>query len=129
MTALRGYGMNSHSYESDENVVGVPARYQSYHCPAGHITKLNFAQEADEIPNLWDCPKCGRVPTVTRPPPGVPRRPRTSTPLRPSPRTLAAGKTHWEMLLERRTEQELETLLAERLDVFRALLRHAALHR
>ena len=24
MTALRGYGMNSHSYESDENVVGVP---------------------------------------------------------------------------------------------------------
>jgi hypothetical protein len=121
MTALRGYGMNSHSYESDENVTGVPSRSQTYHCPAGHITRLNFAEEADEIPNLWDCPKCGRVSHRDE---TAARRASQTEDLNsptPSPRTLAAGKTHWEMLLERRTVSELESLLEERLDVFRAL--------
>ena len=120
MTALRGYGMNSHSYESDENVTGVPSRSQTYHCPAGHITRLRFSEEADEIPNLWDCPKCGRVAhrdeTAAR---RVSQTEDMNAPT-PSPRTLAAGKTHWEMLLERRTVNELESLLEERLDVFRA---------
>jgi RNA polymerase-binding protein len=119
MAALRGYGMNSHSYESDVNVIGVPARSQMYHCPAGHMTRLNFALEAEEIPNLWDCPKCGRVSHRDE---TAARRASLTENLNaptPSPRTLAAGKTHWQMLLERRTVSELETLLEERLDVFR----------
>ena len=103
MTALRGYGMNSHSYESDENVVGVPSRYPELPLPRRTHHPLNFAQEADEIPNLWDCPKCGRV--AHRDETAARRASQTedlNAPT-PSPRTLAAGKTHWEMLLERRT--------------------------
>ena len=58
---------------------------------------------------MWDCPKCGRV--AHRDETAARRASQTedlNAPT-PSPRTLAAGKTHWEMLLERRTEQELES--------------------
>ena len=37
-----------------------------------------------------------------------------------SPRTSATGKTHWEMLLERRSVAELEEILSERLELLRA---------
>src|SRR5689334_14111607 len=61
MTALRGFTLSQHSYESDENVVPVRTVPHSYHCPAGHVVTLRFAHDAEEIPTTWDCPKCGRT--------------------------------------------------------------------
>ncbi len=120
MTALRGYGMSVRSYETDENVVAVPAHPEVYHCPTGHMLTLNFAADADEIPGTWDCPKCGR--TAHRDETAARRASLTEGDLSVptlSPRTMVASKTHWDMLIERRTTAELEELLQERLAHFR----------
>jgi hypothetical protein len=119
MTALRGFGLTSHSYETDEHVVPVPMTPESYHCPVGHVVTLQFSAEAEEIPETWDCPKCGR--TAHRDETAARRLGGTADGLAlNSPRTSASGKTHWDMLLERRSVDELEALLKERLELLRA---------
>jgi len=120
MAALRGYGMSTRSFETDTNVVGAPVHPELYHCPAGHVLTLNFAAEADEVPDTWDCPKCGR--TAHRDETAARRASLTEGDLSVptmSPRTMVASKTPWDMLRERRTMAELEELLRERLEFFR----------
>ena len=119
MTALRGFTLNSHSYESDEGVVPIETVPHSYHCPAGHETTLRFAFDANEVPDVWDCPKCGRTAHADRTTARVAAEGSSGLALF-SPRTNAAGKTHWDMLLERRSVAELEALLEERLALLRA---------
>lgn len=119
MTALRGFTLNSHSYESDEGVVPVETVPHSYHCPAGHETRLRFAFNADEVPDVWDCPKCGRIAHQDRSTAQQVAQGVRGLALF-SPRSNVAGKTHWDMLLERRTLAELEALLEERLTLLRA---------
>jgi predicted RNA-binding Zn-ribbon protein involved in translation (DUF1610 family) len=119
MTALRGFTLNSHSYETDENVIPVESVPQSYHCPAGHTVTIRFAADAEEIPHEWDCPKCGRLAHLD----ATSARQAAELGLGEalvSPRTSATGKTHWDMLLERRTVDDLEKILAERLALLRA---------
>ena len=119
MTALRGSTMNAHSYESDQGVAPAETVRRGYHCPVGHVTTLRFSVEAVEIPATWDCPKCGRVAhhdsTVAAAESGTAQG-RALV----SPRTSATGKTHWEMLLERRTLADLEVIFAERLTLLRS---------
>jgi hypothetical protein len=118
MASLRGFTLNSHSYESDEHVVPHATAAHSYHCPAGHETVLRFAADAEEIPVEWDCPKCGRAAHAD-----VDRAREVAGAADglalTSPRTTAGAKTHWDMLLERRTTAELEVLLEERLTLLR----------
>jgi hypothetical protein len=118
MTALRGHALSSHSYESDSNVVPLDAVPHAYHCPAGHVTTLAFHPEAEEIPETWDCPRCGRHAHLDE---TAARRLAGSEEglALVSPRSSAAGKTHRDMLLERRTTDELEELLIERLQLLR----------
>ena len=119
MASLRGFTLNSHSYESDVNVVPHETVTHRYHCPAGHETVLRFAVEADEVPADWDCPKCGRTAhadvDTARAIAGGARGLALN-----SPRTTVGAKTHWDMLLQRRTTEELEALLQERLTLLRA---------
>ena len=120
MTALRGSSLSSHSYETDRGVVPVETVPHAYHCPAGHVTSLRFAFDADEVPATWDCSRCGRTAfqdeTAAKRLAGVDGQALALN----SPRTSATGKTHWDMLLERRSLTELEELLAERVDQLRA---------
>jgi len=119
MTALRGSTMNSHSYESDRGVAPAKTVRRGYHCPAGHVTTLHFSVEAEEFPPTWDCPKCGRLAhqdcAVAAHEAGTAHGRALA-----SPRTSATGKTHWEMLLERRSLADLEVLFTERLTLLRA---------
>jgi RNA polymerase-binding protein len=119
MTALRGSTMNSHSYETDHGVAPAQNVRRGYHCPAGHVTTLRFSVEAVDIPETWDCPKCGRLAhhdsAVAAHEAGT-----AAGRALASPRTSATGKTHWEMLLERRTLADLEVIFAERLSLLRA---------
>jgi hypothetical protein len=122
MTALRGYGMSTRSYESDENVVAMPSFTEIYHCPAGHVQTLNFSTDAEDVPATWDCPKCGR--TAHRDETAARRASATEGDLSVptvSPRTAVATKTPWDMLVERRSLAELEELLEERLAHVRGL--------
>jgi len=62
--------------------------------------------EAD-IPAVWECPRCGEEGESTA---GIEREVKAEKPVR----------THWDMLLERRSVKDLEVLLAERLEQLRA---------
>ncbi len=105
--ALRGTRLGSTSYESDAGVEFAPRLLTTYDCIQGHVTRVPFSDEA-EIPYDWECATCGNAATLRD---GVePER----KPERPQ-------RTHWDMLLERRSIAELEDVLAERLDVLRGL--------
>ncbi len=101
--ALRGTRLGTTSYESDAGVDFAPRRWTDYDCPAGHTTTLPFSDEA-EIPYNWECATCGAIAVLRG---GV----------EPERKPEKAVRTHWDMLLERRTVGELEEVLAERLEV------------
>jgi hypothetical protein len=67
---------------------------------------MPFSVEA-EIPYTWECRVCGRQ---------AERYEAEEPPAKP----VKHVRTHWDMLLERRTIPELEELLEERLELLRA---------
>lgn len=104
--ALRGSRLGASSYESDEGVEFAPREPVAYDCPRGHRMEVPFAADA-EVPSTWECRSCGR--TAVRVDVEEPSEKRAKIP-----------RTHWDMLLERRSVDELEKLLAERLELLRA---------
>ena len=103
--ALRGTRLGATSYETDNGIDLAPRQDVEYGCPNGHRFEIPFAAEA-EVPSTWECRICGaqalRVDGVApEEKPGKPTR------------------THWDMLMERRTMADLEEVLAERLEVLR----------
>ena len=99
--SLRGRSIGAKSLESDEGVVLAARREVIYVCPQGHRTIVPFALQAT-APATWFC-HCGLA-CIQENSEGDP---------------LESGKpkrSHYDMLLERRTEEELKELLAERLE-------------
>lgn len=103
--ALRGSRLGAQSYETDDNVEAAPRIPVAYDCPQGHHVVVPFSVEAD-IPATWDCRVCGAEAL------------RSDGQL-PEPKKVKPQRTHWDMLLERRSIAELEELLAERLALLR----------
>ncbi|HET7304762.1 MAG TPA: RNA polymerase-binding protein RbpA [Segeticoccus sp.] len=102
--SLRGTNLSMLSMESDENVVFSERRISRYQCSEGHISELPFSVEAD-VPPLWEC-RCGREAKLIDGP-------------EPERKATKPVRTHWDMLLERRSIPELEELLEERLTLLR----------
>jgi rubredoxin len=100
---LRGTRLGAVSYESDRHTEFAPRLRTVYDCPEGHETTVPFAAEAD-IPPRWECRVCGAA--------GLLRDGE-----QPEPKATKPARTHWDMLLERRSAAELEEVLAERLAV------------
>lgn len=105
--ALRGSRLGATSYETDRNVELAARQVVGYDCPKGHHFEVPFSAEAEAIPATWECRTCG------------------STALRvdgdqPEEKHGRPARTHWDMLLERRSREELEEILAERLEVLRS---------
>jgi hypothetical protein len=105
---MRGMRLGTQSLESESGVRFEPRTKFSYQCPAGHVSELSFAEGA-ETPQTWDCKTCSREAIL-----------------------LADGvmveldafeekipRSHWQMLLERRSVEELEEILQERLTYIR----------
>lgn len=105
---MRGMRLGSQSLESERGVTYEARTKFSYQCIAGHLTELTFAQDA-EVPPTWECRSCSKEAIL-----------------------LSDGKlvdlshleekeprSHWQMLLERRSIDELEEILQERLDYIR----------
>ncbi|MCE1177662.1 MAG: RNA polymerase-binding protein RbpA [Micrococcales bacterium] len=103
--SLRGTSLGSRSMESDENVVPSERQITTYVCPQGHRIELPFSVEA-EIPSTWEC-RCGEDAKLLDGP-------------EPEIKATKPARTHWDMLLERRSVPELEELLQERLELLRA---------
>ncbi len=98
--SLRGTNLSTMSHESDDGVTFSERRMTTYKCPNGHTIELPFSVEA-EVPALWEC-RCGAEAKLVDGP-------------EPERKPVKHQRTHWDMLLERRSIPELEELLEERL--------------
>lgn len=98
--SLRGTQLGSRSLESEAGVEPAPRQLIEYRCEDGHRFSVPFSVEAD-IPSQWDSGTHGMGRRVD----GGPADESDVKPVR----------THWDMLLERRSFEELQVLLDERL--------------
>jgi hypothetical protein len=103
--ALRGTRLGATSYETDSGIDLAPRQDVEYACPSGHRFRMPFSVEA-EVPMVWECRVCGAQALRVG---GTLEEEKHGKPAR----------THWDMLLERRSIPELEEVLAERLEVLR----------
>ncbi|EKF23458.1 hypothetical protein C731_2502 [Mycolicibacterium hassiacum DSM 44199] len=93
------------SYETDRNHDLAPRKIARYRTENGEIFEVPFADDA-EIPPTWLC-RNGQEGVLLE---GD----------APEPKKTKPPRTHWDMLLERRSIEELEELLKERLEILRA---------
>jgi hypothetical protein len=102
---LRGARLGGQSFE-DERGIEFAARQQvGYLCSRGHSFEITMSDEAD-VPAVWECPRCGADALST-------------SGIEPEVKPEKPARTHWDMLLERRSEKELEDILKERLELLR----------
>ncbi len=102
---LRGARLGGQSFE-DERGIEFAARQQvGYVCSRGHAFEITMSDEAD-VPAIWECPRCGADALST-------------SGIEPEVKAEKPARTHWDMLLERRSEKELEDILKERLELLR----------
>lgn len=108
--SLRGMRLGAQSLQSEEGVSFSPRASYTYVCAhCGRETSMVFAAEAD-APDVWECRYCGREATLIV----------GDKPVEVDRAEAKAARSHWDMLLERRTEAELEELLQERLSYLRS---------
>ncbi|MET7638985.1 RNA polymerase-binding protein RbpA [Streptomyces sp. NPDC005438] len=86
----------------------APRTHVSFWCANGHETRPSFAREA-EVPESWDCTRCGLPAGMERDNP-------------PEPPRTAPYKTHLAYVRERRTDADGEAILAEALAKLRGEL-------
>lgn len=103
---LRGSRLGTSSYEDDREIAPAPRQSIAYRGSCGHTFEIPFAADAD-VPATWECPRCGGEALRVD---GAP----------PEDKQLKPPRTHWDMLLERRSRDELEQLLSERLEMLRS---------
>lgn len=110
--SLRGSSLNSRSLASDEGIVFSERKHVTYLCGKCHMTTtMIFAADA-ENPDSWTCASCGEVATLAEP--GAAGRLATAA------EDDKVARTPFDMLLERRSREELEVILQERLQYLRA---------
>ncbi|MGH3458343.1 RNA polymerase-binding protein RbpA [Aeromicrobium sp.] len=103
--ALRGARLGAQSFEDERGVEMAPRQEIEFVCADGHTFTVTMADEA-EIPDEWEDPKTGQLG----------RRVDGGEPVAKNEKPV---RTHWDMLLERRSESELEEILTERLELLR----------
>ena len=113
--SLRGMKIGAHSLESDAGVAFVARREESYRCEDGHTFTVTFAEDA-EAPAVWEC-KCGKRAELIGGADGE-----------DDEKAAKPQRTHWDMLLERRSVEELQVLLDERLELLRQGKLYKRLH-
>ena len=104
--ALRGARLGAQSFEDERGVEMAPRQQIEYVCADGHTFTVTMSDEA-EVPAEWEDPKTGQMG-------------RRVGGAEPEAKDEKPVRTHWDMLLERRSEAELEEILTERLEMLRA---------
>lgn len=104
--AIRGTRVGAGPMGESERGETAPRQRISYYCASGHVTTPSFAFEA-EIPDSWDCPRCG-----------LPAGPDHESP--PTAPRTEPYKTHLAYVKERRSDADGAAILEEALDRLRA---------
>ena len=102
---LRGARLGGQSVEDERGIEFAARQNIGYACPQGHEFEIPMSVEAD-IPATWECPRCGAEALSV-------------SGIQPEAKNEKPARTHWDMLLERRSEKELEDILKERLELLR----------
>ncbi|MEJ7688983.1 MAG: RNA polymerase-binding protein RbpA [Nocardioidaceae bacterium] len=102
---LRGSRLGGTSFEDENGIEFAPRQNVTYDCLNGHEFEIPMSSEAD-VPFTWECPRCG-----------ADSRQRDGS--EPEAKLEKPARTHWDMLLERRSITELEDILSERLELLR----------
>jgi hypothetical protein len=102
--------LGAQSLQSEEGVTFSPRQKRTYRAADGTTFEVVFSAEA-EVPEVWDSPKSGQEGRLIDDAGELVQSEAVET---------KAPRTHWDMLLERRTRAELEELLEERLQFLRA---------
>lgn len=102
--SLRGMRLGSQSMESEAGVEPAPRQRVEYRTEDGEQVFVTFASEA-EIPSTW-VSKSGKEAVIVN---GE----------KPDVSDEKHQRTHWDMLMERRTTEELEEILEQRLQLYR----------
>jgi hypothetical protein len=100
--SMRGMRLGTQSLESDRGVALSSRQTAEFRCAHGHQFPVVFSIDA-ELPQTWECASCSAV--AIRLENGVEI---VVTGLDTEPK-----RSHFDMVLERRTRDELEELLAE----------------
>lgn len=108
--SLRGMRLGTQSLQSEEGVVFAERQVHTYRMADGTTFTVTFAGDA-EVPERWTSPKTGHEGVLLDEHGDVAAG---------EQRAAKPARTHWDMLLERRTRAELEELLEERLQLLRA---------
>lgn len=104
---MRGMRLGAQSLENENGVAYSARANHTYQCPRGHQTSVTFAAEAD-LPETWQCKTCDEQGVLIEDGKVLEIKHEEKTP-----------RSHWEMLLERRSREELEEILQERLEYIR----------
>lgn len=108
--SLRGSRLGAASWHVEEGVIPAERQTVLFRCAScGAEHRLQFAVDA-ELPDQWECRSCGHQA-------GRVTEAGTIEAVEDAP---SIGRSHWDMLLERRSVAELEELLEERLQLLRA---------
>jgi hypothetical protein len=108
-STMRGMRLGVQSLESEKGVAYSARSTHLFRCPNAHETPVVFAAEA-ELPQTWQCKQC--------PSEGILLHEGKQVVLDASDEKIP--RSHWEMLLERRSREELEEILQERLEYIKA---------
>ena len=100
---MRGSRLGAVSYETNRNHDLAPRKTARYRTENGDEFDMPFAHDA-EVPGTWLC-RNGMEGTLIE---GGDRA---------EPKKVKVPRTHWDMLRERRSIEELDELLKERLEI------------
>ena len=100
--AIRGSRVGAGPMGEAERGESAPRQRVPFWCANGHESKPSFAADA-EIPEIWDCPRCGFPASQDRDNP-------------PAPPKTEPYKTHLAYVRERRDDKDGEAILAEALE-------------
>ncbi|MDY2941571.1 MAG: RNA polymerase-binding protein RbpA [Varibaculum sp.] len=104
--ALRGTSIGAKSLENEEGVIFAERSEVEYVCERGHHFTVALARGVD-APPTWEC-RCGASADLVETDVAIAEVEETDD---------KPVRTHWDMLTERRTPEELDQLLAEQLDL------------
>ena len=102
--------LGSQSLQSEEGVTFSPRITSSYQTADGATFDVTFAADA-EIPEVWQSSKTGQEGILVAADGNLVELKQVE---------VKIPRSHWDMLLERRSRDELEELLNERLGVLRS---------
>jgi hypothetical protein len=104
-SAIRGSRVGAGPMGEQERGEAAPRFIVSFWCGQGHESRPSFAEEAD-IPEQWDCPRCGWPAGQDKANP-------------PSPPKNEPYKTHLAYVKERRSDKDGAAILDEAIEELR----------